>query len=666
MKKLFTFFFIGQMIICGYIFNKSIFEIYTLNNFGDPSLNKYSISMKSDLTSDKLENLYDYLINNENKIQVIKMPISNTNELIFKIYNSDDSNVNKLKGISDNVFEYYQLTKNEFIDSTGFFYSNISKSEFNTIHDELGIDILEENKEYISYKRIITDNLINFIILIVLSQTVILVYTLTRGKVNAIKKMLGHSSIKIINSILNDFVKIEGIIFISVVIINSLYYILHGKFSLLYIKFLMLFLLCIIAINILMLLLTQISIKRLDINSAVKNRIYSEGLNITMKVVKVFLIILSTVSITICIKYYKQIEKYSQQYVKYNALNDLYSSYGFNSDEYSKYTASSEKLKYVADNVKKMYQTNLDKAYFMNANIINYLGGKYLEKSGLTREQVMESYKDNYLILNKNYIKDYIKIGVYDCIEEGTPTILVPKKYKFKESEIKKAYINIYQNLLNYNNAYGIKKDILKINNINVIYIEDDIEYEILSTLRYEGSMDITIKNSIIIVDTGQFDSCFYLDQLSLCNLAFKFDDRNTYGNLLRKYELDSMFKATTMYAPFMEKVTGYKFMMNQSMIFASLFLITLIFVIYMSNYIDICVYRKKYAVMYSMGHSIFSVLKLNFLIDIIMIGITLIIYITHNSIITYFSIIVIDTISLICLYNKLIKKNIYLSINGG
>ena len=112
MKKLYSFFLFGELILFSIIFSQSLYEVYGLSHIGDTKLAGYKIDKAS---SEMLENVYDYLIKQEADIQIIKMPLSqkDTDLINYDIYHTNVSSVFHFQGLSDTQYRYFTLSKND-------------------------------------------------------------------------------------------------------------------------------------------------------------------------------------------------------------------------------------------------------------------------------------------------------------------------------------------------------------------------------------------------------------------------------------------------------------------------------------------------------------------------------------------------------------------------
>ncbi|MCY6355304.1 hypothetical protein [Clostridium sp. ZS2-4] len=655
MKKIFTIYLLGLILIFSYIFDNSIYEIYGLKNIGDTSLIKYQIC---DTKGENLVKIYKELIENNATFQIVKTPISEDENIYYDIYHTDINSIKKIIGVSHNIYRYFQMTQDDFVDSSGLFSASLSPEQISMLSQKVGIDIKMVDDQTISYSTILKQNLLQFVILYIITLTIMYIYIIFRYKVNAVKKLSGFSPVKIVFTNIKETLQIQSSCIVLVALGYSIYYYINNKFSLRYIIFLILFLFIISSINIVLLLLLQKCVKGMDVIAALKNKVFSSRLNCIIHILKIVLIIFITFSINRSIKYYGDLQEIYKKYNSYKSLNNMYTSNGFNSDEYDRLSKNNKELVETQNNVKKMYIENQDKAYVMNDLIIENLKyGAFQE----TKDQMINSYIRNKLILNKKYIEDYTEVKINWDFDQSIPTILVPKKYKQYEEDIKSSYIDIYSMYVN-----GLDDQENKINNIQVIYIDNGIKYKILSSIYDEDNIDTEIYDSIIILDNGSFNSSFYYHLITNFSMAFKLDDRNQFKSMLIQYNLDKLYHTKTMLTPFEIRISNCKFLMSQSIIFICLFVLVLIFIVYVSNYIDMVVSSKKYGAEYIQGYSIIKILNNNIVTTIIMMSVSIILYILKVNFIIYLLFIIYDLIILLFLYRKIIIKDLYKILNGG
>lgn len=664
MKKIYAIYLAGLMLIFSYIFNNSIYEIYGLNNIGDTSLREYQVC---ETQGEKLLKVYKGLTQNNATFQIVKTPISEDGNIYYDIYHTDINSIKRITGVSHNIYRYFKITQDEFVDSSGLFSASLSPKQINMLSKKIGVQIKVVDNESISYSNILKQNLLQFIILFIITLAVIYIYTIFRYKVNAVKKLSGFSSTKIVFTNIKDTLRIQSICIAIIVLSYSIYYYFKNKFSFRYIIFLTLFLLIISSINLVIILLLQKYVKKLDVVSALKNKVFSSRLNCIIHIIKVVLIIFITFSINMSIKYYGELKGFYKKCDVYKQLNNMYTSYGFNSDEYDRLRNNKKELIKTENNVKKMYIENKNKAYVMIDLITEYLKEDSFQKEfGETKEQMVNSYIRNNLILNKKYIQDYTKIKMDWNFNCNIPTILVPKKYKKYEKDIKNNYIDLYNLYANNSFKVGGEDEKNKIKDLQIIYIDNGIKYKILSSIYYEDKVTTEIHDSIIILDNGNFKSSFYYNNLANCSIAFKLEDRNEFKSMLLRYDLDKLYHTNTMLTQFEIEINNYKFLMTQANIFIFLFVLVLLFIVYISNYIDMIVNSKRYAAKYIQGYSFIKILNNNILTTIVMLSGSFILYILKVNFIIYLLFIVYDLIMLLYVYRKIMVRNLYKIINGG
>lgn len=663
MKKIYIIYLTGLMIIFSYIYTNSIYEIHGLNNIGDSSLKEYQVDYKS---GEDLLKVYKGLIEENAEFQIVKNPMSDDGNTYYDIYHTDINSVKQFVGISHNVYRYFKMTEDEFIDSPGYFSTNLSNNQIEELSQKTAVELKVLNKNELSYGEIFNNNLLQFLILAITTFTILYIYTMFRFKTNAVKKLVGFSPAKIVITNIKETLRIQGILIALLVVGHSLFYLITGKFSWTYAIFLFLFLSIISIIIILLLLLLQHFVRKTNVVAALKNKIFSNRLYTIINLIKIILILSVTILMNLVINYYEEVDKVYKKYDHYKMLNSFYSSHGRNSDELDKLLNNPQMLEKVADNVKRMYVVNIDQAYVMFDRVRDNLSPDFQTMNGISREEVMNSYQRNNIILNKNYIENYTDIKVNWEFNENLPTILVPEKYRNREEEIKEYFIERYNTTLNYNTRYDIKGKEVSINDIQIIYINNGYKYKILSSIPYEDEIDIELTDSIIILDNGSFGSGFYFDMLGSSQLAFKLNDREEFKSMLIQYDLNNLYMANNLLTPFESTFSNYEFLMDQAKLFVFLFIILLVFIIYISNYIDMIVNGRRYASSYVQGYHLLKNLRANFVLIIFMIGISIVLYILNVNIFIYLLFILYDLVSMLYLYKKLIVKDIYKVLNGG
>nr|MBP3598898.1 hypothetical protein [Eubacterium sp.] len=672
MKKIYTFFLLGQLLLYSIIFSKSLYEVYGLNHIGDTSLFGYKIE---EMTPDVMSELYDNLIKEKADVQIIKMPISKERPEItnYEIYHTNIASVFRFVGLSDNQYQYYDLQKEDFVDGTGVFYTSLSEKTVQNICNKIGIEVTKyEEDSYTSIKTILLANGVDLLILLIVTFGVIVVYVISRNKENAVKILLGYSGKKIVGARAKETAFIElisgGLVWLG----NIIYYGIQGKWSLFFGASMLMFLAIMAGVNVLLIFLTSKLLNRTNVVSAIKNKMYSPVLDHVIQGVKIVLCIIVSVSISGMLNYQQKIADVEEQMGRYKELNDFYCSYGYNSDEYDKLSGDDARYLETAQKVKEMYQQNQETAYVMQDCVLTAIsegtGMSEEDFYGMSREELFASYVNNYVIVNRKYLEEYISVEITSGkIDDAGYTILVPERYRSVEEDVREQYRLVIEEKVLADNYYG-KKENITIDNedINLVYIKDDYSVRLLSDLQYDSIMDMEIKSPIIILDTGEFASSMYMDMLSNCQMAFRLGDREEFSAMIHKMGLEKIFSARTMMAPFMETISGYQFVMQQSSLFVVLFTITLLFIIYISNHIHLSVNAKQYGVRYEMGHSNTKILCADILVSGMLCLVGIVFVIVKMDIRAYVVFVGIDFVTLWVLYRIRVVEQIYKILNGG
>lgn len=267
-------------------------------------------------------------------------------------------------------------------------------------------------------------------------------------------------------------------------------------------------------------------------------------------------------------------------------------------------------------------------------------------------------YVQQTIIANENYIKEFSNIQVNGTpLDESvfsTPTVLIPNMYKNDESLIKEHIAGEYDLLLNYNQNYGIQEE-TRANEFNIVYIDDNSTIKVNTE---EGFSDIT--GGIIIVDTGNFGGLYYLDALNNRCLFFSVESRAAFSALLTKYNLAQLVVAGTLLTPYLMQLENVTFVLKTLTMFAVVFVISLVFILYISNYVDVFVNRKRYALKEIMGFSHFKILKSRYIVWAIEIIASVILTAINYYFACFFAIMLLDYLFCELLYRTYIKKALY------
>lgn len=664
MKKFLQIFLICQMLVCSFIYCQSFYDIYTLNNLGVKDLESYYLE---DVSGENLGKLYDSLINHNGIIEITKEPVTNNEKMLYEIYDTDNVNINKKVSITDDKqFKYYTLTRNDFIDSTGKFKTNLKYNEIKSISNSLSLSIKQLDNESISYSQVISNNLLNIVILLLLTQFVLFIYTLLRVKVNAVKKLMGFSSTRIIFESYTEFAKFLSLSAIITIVVHIIYFSIKDTLNSNYIIGLVLVILIVSAVNLLLLLVTVVSVKFLDISSVIKNKLFSNTLNMFVLIAKVCFVVIISLSISMFSNQYNQYSKSLKSIDKYKSLANYYTSNGYNSDEYDKVFNNTKSIEKVSSSMKQLYVNYADKLLLTYVNVMDNISNNYYQVTGVSFNELLASYSDNYSVLNKHYLKNYTmlydefrnKID-YDLLPKGT--VLVPKQYK-GNNEVNDFCKETYNDMINYDCFYTNKKISNKQLNVNIIYIDDNQQLNTLSKYQLQGKK---IKNSIIFLDSGEFAGTWYLEAISNSNISLSLQDRDKFSSILTKYNLQKLLNAGTLMTPISEDIRYYEFTTYQSLVFVILFSVTLLFIVYLSNYLEIMTNRKKLAIKRLMGFSEVKSLLAQYISDVTLLFIVIIMNFININYVSALICILLDVLFLNIFYRKIIVNNVEGNLKG-
>lgn len=671
MKKILIAFFVGQMLLISLIFNQSIYDIYTINNKGEQGLETWNIE---NANAQLLGEFYDYYNQeySDYSLQIIKMPISEKYTSLYEIYHNHMDRVKKQYSVtSDTEFKYYPLEREEFIDSNGVFASNLSEKEIWRISDRVGANISRNVPEIIPYEQIIRNNVIQFFCLLLLTQIMLIINAILGIKGYAVKKILGFSSRRILVKGFSQICMYNIISYIISFLIHIFYLIYINKINTTYLLLLGITLAATMVINFILYWFSQPFVNLINVKDAIKNSIYSNRLNNFLFITKLVLIFVISGMISISVDTYQKYKISGHEMERYVHWNNLYTSDGYNSDEYDKLMNHPDELKKVCNNVaevKEVYEKQRN-CYLISANATQYLEAISSNEKHRDNKEILNSYEENYIVANKQYIEDFCEIvsengEIIQPEELDSHTILVPESYQPKEQEILAYYKSLYEELYNYDMYYGLENSKVEVDDLSIRYIKNNQRIEVLN---YSSkSVGKSISNAIIVIDNGKFGSSYYFEMMGGNGLFFRLADRNELKNELDKYGLNSLLNVVTLLTPYYTLIDSYEFILRTSITFSILFIFTLLFIIYASNYIDMVINRKALGVKILLGFNRWDNLKTNLMVTLILLICTIpMIFLPINSGI-YLGCILVDLATLLFLYDFYIRRNIVKIIKGG
>lgn len=645
MKKFLKIFIFLEIILFAYIFNTSIYNIYEKNNISSENLKGYALEETSPEILDKFYTIFteEY---SQNKLELINNTLTSTDKSVYDLYCYPLNEFVQKQPISQSIFlQYHELQKEDFLDSVGVFYTDLRSDEIKEIASQLSVAISDFENEAIPYSMVLKFNLFNFVILYIVLQIIYCIYTSYSLKKIGIKKSMGFSTVHILKEQITNIVKYFVVILSVLICLLNLYYALTNRFEFSYLVTSILFFTIILAINIICVLITSILIKFVSLEAMIKNKTLNSGINIIVQAVKIVFSVIITITIISLLNQGNSFKQSQQAVLDYKYLDGYYTANGFNSSEYDYALANKDILESYSEQTLEMYNHN-------HSLLCDFSKDSALQTS-------RPYYEQQLVIANRNYLSEFSNIQLNgkplgeDIFNETT--VLVPHKYKSDENSIKEYIKQEYFRLMNYDQFYKIPGEEKNIDKFNVVYIDDDSTVKVNTE---NGFSDMT--DPIIIVDTGDFGGLYYLDSLNRRCLFFQMESRKEFSSLLAEYNFEKLVTAGTLLTPYLMQLENVKFVLKTLTMFTIVFIVSLLFILYISNYVDIFVNRKRYAAKEILGFSHFKTLKNRYIfwgIELIISGVLTVI---NYYFACLFAIILIDYIFCELLYRVYILNSLY------
>ncbi|MEE0965161.1 MAG: hypothetical protein U0L73_13315 [Ruminococcus bromii] len=654
MKNFLKVFLLLEVLLFGYIFNSSIYNIYEKNNISSNNLVGYTLEDSSPETLDQFYSIFMERYS-ENKLEVIRNTLSSTDKSIYKFYCYPLEDFEQKQPISHNiVFEYDNLSRIEFLDGVGIFYTDIDFADMEKIATELSVRITHFENDAIPYSMIFELNLLNFVILLIVIQIIYCIYTSYSLKKIGVKKSMGFSSLRILKEQMTNVCKYYVVIFAVYALLQNFYYLISNRFSSSYLGMSILYFSMVLGINLFCILMTCFLLQFISLEAMIKNKTLNRSTNIIVQSIKVVFSIVIAFTLILLINQSVQYKQSQQEVLDYKYLDGYYTANGFNSIEYE----------YALNNTDRLvdYSSAMIELYSNNHSLL--CDASALNMAQSNNAAAIPYFAKCTVIANKNYLHEFseiivdgieIDIGVFE-----SPTVLMPAEYKADEDAIREYLKQEYYRLMNYNQFFGIKESTKDLDQFNIVYIEDSSTIKINSA---KGFSDAT--GNIIIVDDGSFAGLYYLDSLNTRSIFFSLDSRDQFSSLLLEYGLSNLVTAGTLLTPFLMKLENVTFILNTMFMFTVVFVISLIFILYISNYVDIIVNRKRYAIKEIHGFSHCKILGNRYFIWLIeLIGVSAL-SIANRNLVYLLSIIIVDYLFCELLY-KIYVKNALCEIEKG
>ena len=648
MKKFLKIFIILEILLFAYIFNSSIYNIYEKNNIAADNLSGYVIEETSPETLNQFYSIFTENYPN-NKIELINNTLTSTDNSVYDLYCYPLDKFEKKQPVSQTIeFKYHELTKEDFLDSVGIFYTDLSNDEIDQLATQLSTPIIEYEDTSIPYSMILELNLFNFIILFIVILIIYGIYTSYSLKKIGIKKSMGFSTLRILKEQIISVAKYYPIVCLALLAVLNLYYAFTNRFDFSYLIMGIFFFGIVLIVNVLCMLLTSALIKFVRLEAMIKNKTLNKSTNAIVQFIKVAFSVVIAITIISLLQQSGDYMKSQQAVLDYKYLDGYYTSNGFNSAEYNYAISNPDVSERYSNSVLELYRNH-------HSLLCDYTGSDEAQgPMGASRPY----YVQQTIIANENYIKEFSNIQINGTpLDENvfsTPTVLIPEMYKNDESLIKDHLTGEYDLLLNYNQNYGIQEE-TRANEFNIVYIDDSSTIKVNTE---KGFSDIT--GGIIIVDTGDFGGLYYLDALNNRNLFFSVESREEFSALLTKYDLAQLVVAGTLLTPYLTQLESVTFVLKTLTMFAIVFVVSLVFILYISNYVDVFVNRKRYALKEIMGFSHFKILKSRYIVWAIEIIASVILTAINYYFACFFAIMLLDYLFCELLYRTYIKKALY------
>ena len=648
MKKFLKIFIILEILLFAYIFNSSIYNIYEKNNIAADNLSGYVIE---EISPETLNQFYSIFTENypNNKIELINNTLTSTDNSVYDLYCYPLDKFEQKQPVSQTIeFKYHELTKEDFLDSVGIFYTDLSEDEIDQLATQLSTSIIEYEDTSIPYSMILELNLFNFIILFIVILIIYGIYTSYSLKKIGIKKSMGFSTLRILKEQIISVVKYYSIVCLALLAVLNLYYAFTNRFDFSYLIMSIFFFGIVLVVNVLCLLLTSVLIKFVRLEAMIKNKTLNKSTNVIVQVIKVAFSVVIAITIISLLEQSGEFTKSQQAVLNYKYLDGYYTANGFNSAEHDYALENPERFEEYSNSMLELYNNH-------HSLLCDYAGSSESQSPfGDSRPY----YVRQTIIANENYIKEFSNIQINGTpLDENvfsTPTVLIPDMYKNDESLIKEHLTGEYDLLLNYNQNYGIQEE-TRANEFNIVYIDDSSTIKVNTE---KGFSDIT--GGIIIVDTGDFGGLYYLDALNNRSLFFSVESREEFSALLTKYDLAQLVVAGTLLTPYLTQLESVTFVLKTLTMFAIVFVVSLVFILYISNYVDVFVNRKRYALKEIMGFSHFKILKSRYIVWAIEIIASVILTAINYYFACFFAIMLLDYLFCELLYRTYIKKALY------
>ncbi|MDU5275072.1 MAG: hypothetical protein E6163_04040 [Peptoniphilus lacydonensis] len=621
--------------------------MYDKNNILPNDYNKYEIA---DNSVENRKILFNTIRSSNYNLITLKSNYEYDNKSRYKIFSLKEINYKKKPLSQSVVYSYGVLNYNRWQDSTNTFYSNSSINELNSILKGKGIEIKEVDKDLIDYRIVIKYFAFNIILLLVNVQLVYLIYFSNTLKRNGLKMMMGFSKGKIIKEFWEEVIKIFIVNIFLIFFVYGMYLTINSKFSFKYFAFLSTYLLILILINSILIYNSTFIIKFIDIENMIKNKLYTRKYSIFLKFLKVLVMSLVLIFTNNLKNSISEIKESNKDLLRNQELGDYYTSYGLDIEADDYRLGNIEIYDGYDKNIKRLLKNN--KNYLIDtSNYENYLESK--------------DNRFSFLVCNYDYFKKFVKLDREIDYDKKTleNKILIPQSnnYENKEQVISNLIDSIETNK-NYKALdLKLKNEYKKIGNIETLEIPNG---NIKLFLNSSGIKNASLP--IIYIDDGKLSGSYYINLFSRRGIYFEENNLEDFIQMLSKYKLENLLVAQNALNLFRDDIDNLQLIVKSEILFIVIFNISLIFIIIVSNYVDNEVNKIKYAIMYTFGFSHIKILRKEIFLMLISFIILIILYfVLQISLPIIVAYLLIDLLTYISFYKKVVFKNIVDVIKG-
>lgn len=333
----------------------------------------------------------------------------------------------------------------------------------------------------------------------------------------------------------------------------------------------------------------------------------------------------------------------------------MYTTSGFYSGADKSFFNDENRISEASINMKNLYkETSVENKLFFSEIVPTHFD---IENKSTTE------YPEIYMTANPQYLKKY-GADYYKQLEKAniiSPTVLLPEQYKQNEKDILDYFMQEYYNNLNYTNPSSVNNPNETSPEISVIYVENGAE---VKTITDDGFS--SIKNLIIMLDIGNFDGLYYFYSLQLSELFFNLNSEKELSKLLDEYNFNQLLVPASKLSPYITELEMISYELQKKYILSIMMLVTLFFIVFVSNYCLVLSNKKIYSSKLILGYSNKKILQIPIILSSIIVLLSLIAYLFNLNFLLVIPLSLFDMFALKIMYRKQIELNIVKIQKGG